>query len=182
MSNHFAAMGWALVHLLQYPQALARVVEGDDAFLHRCAQESIRLAQRSIMMRAALTTLEVDDGVCRYRVDPDVVLATMLPLTNTSAGPGLDRYDPDRWSGRRLRDETALPTKELVTTFGHGRHTCPAQRFSLSAITRAVRRLVDAYELEPQFTTVGPYPDQIGGVARAAAACPVTYRRRTTPP
>jgi cytochrome P450 len=178
MSNLFAAMGWALVHLLQSPEALARVMEGDDAFLHRCAQESIRLAQRSIMMRAALTTLEVDDGTCRYRVDPDVVLATMLPLTNTSAGPGLDRYDPDRWSGRRLRDETALPAKELVTTFGHGRHTCPAQRFSLSAITRTIRCLAAAYELEPRFTTVGPYPDQIGGVARAAAACPVVYSRR----
>jgi hypothetical protein len=31
---------------------------------------------------------------------------------------------------------------------------------------------------EASFTAVTPYPDQIGGVARAAEACPVTYRRR----
>jgi len=89
MSNLFAAMGWTIVHLLQHPAALARV--SDDAFLRCCALESIRLAQRSIMMRAALTTVDVDDGTRTYRVDPDVVIATMLPLTNASAAPGLDR-------------------------------------------------------------------------------------------
>jgi cytochrome P450 len=178
MSNLFAAIGWTLVHLLQHPPALARVAGGDDAFLHRCAQESIRLAQRSIMLRAVLTTIDVDDGTRTYRVQPGVVLATMLPLTNTSAAPGLDRYDPERWAGRRLRDEAALPAKELVATFGHGRHACPAQRFSLSAIARTVRQLVDAYELDAGFATAWPYPEQIGGVARAAERCPVTYRRR----
>ncbi|HLY36681.1 MAG TPA: cytochrome [Candidatus Binatia bacterium] len=176
MSNLFAAMGWTIVHLLQHPPALARV--GDDAFLRCCALESIRLAQRSIMMRAALTTVDVDDGTRTYRVDPDVVIATMLPLTNTSAAPGLERYDPERWVGRRLRDEAALPARELVATFGHGRHVCPAQRFSLSAIARTVRCLVDAYDLEARFGVVRPYPDQIGGVARAADPCPVAYRRR----
>jgi len=178
MSNLFAAIGWTIVHLLQHPPAFARVAGGDDGFLHACALESIRLAQRSIMMRAALTTVEVDDGTRIYRVDPDVVIATMLPLTNTSAAAGLDRYEPERWAGRHLRDEAALPTKELVVTFGHGRHACPAQRFSLSAIARTVRRLVAAYELEARFDAVRPYPDQIGGVARAAEPCPVTYRRR----
>jgi len=181
MSNLFAAMGWTLVHLLQHPSALARVAAGDDAFLQRCAEESIRLAQRSIMMRAALTPVAVDDGARTYRVQPGVVIATMLPLTNTSAAPGLERWDPARWSGRRLADEAALPAKELVATFGHGRHACPAQRFSLTAIARAVRRLVDGFVLEPRFTTVLPYPDQLGGVARAAAPCPVAYRRRVDP-
>jgi len=178
MSNLFAAMGWTIVHLLQHPPALARVAGRDDAFLQRCAQESIRLAQRSIMMRTALVTVDVDDGTRTYRVDPDIVIATMLPLTNSSAAPGLDRYQPERWNGRRLDDEAALPAKELVTTFGHGRHTCPAQRFSLSAIARTVRGLVEAYALEPSFTAATPYPDQIGGVARAAESCPVLYRRR----
>jgi len=176
MSNLFAAMGWTIVHLLQHPAALARV--SDDAFLRCCALESIRLAQRSIMMRAALTTVDVDDGTRTYRVDPDVVIATMLPLTNASAAPGLDRYDPERWVGRRLRDEAVLPARELVATFGHGRHACPAQRFSLSAIARTTRCLVDAYELDARFGAVRPYPDQIGGVARAGAPCVVAYRRR----
>jgi cytochrome P450 len=104
----------------------------------------------------------------------------MLALTNTTSAPGLGSYDPDRWEGRRLRDEAALPARELVTTFGHGPHRCPATRFSLSAITRTVRRLVDAYDLDAQFTNVRALPDQIGGVARAADPCPITYRRRTS--
>ena len=102
----------------------------------------------------------------------------MLALTNTSAAPGLDRYDPDRWEGRRLRDEGSLPTRESVTTFGHGSHRCPAQRFSLSAITRTVRRLTTNYELDAQFTAVRPITEQIGGVARAADPCPIAYRAR----
>ena len=178
MSNLFAAMGWTIVHLLQHPPALARVAAGDDVFLQHCAMESVRLGQRSIMMRAALTTVELDDGMRTYRVGPDVVIATMLPLTNPTAAAGLDRYDPERWAGRRLRNEADLPAKELVATFGHGRHACPAQRFSLSAIARTVRRLVDAFELEARFTAARPYPDQIGGVARAAEPCRVAYRRR----
>jgi len=178
MSNLFAAMGWTLADVLLRPDVLARVRGGDDAFVQRCAQESIRLAQRSIMMRATLTTVAVDDGARTYRCDPDVVLATMLPLTNASAAPGLERWDPERWIRRKLRDEAALPAKELVATFGHGHHACPAQRFSLSAIVRSVRRLVDAYDLEPCFTTVCPHAEQIGGVSRSADPCPVAYRRR----
>lgn len=76
------------------------------------------------------------------------------------------------------RDAVGLPARELVSTFGHGHHSCPAQRFSISAIRIAVRRLVDAYDFTPQFTTVEPRPRQIGGVARAARPCVVTYRRR----
>jgi cytochrome P450 len=90
----------------------------------------------------------------------------------------LEGVDPDRWAGRRLRADDELPARELVTTFGHGPHRCPAQRFSLSAIGRAVRRLFAAYELEPGFDSVHPLPRQIGGVARAADPCPVAYRRR----
>ncbi len=141
-------------------------------------QESIRLGQRSIMMRTVLEPCEVRNGATTYRLEPGLVLATMVPLTNTTAAPGLDGFDPDRWVGRRLRDEAALPARELVTTFGHGPHRCPAQRFSLSAIGRAVRRLVDAYELTPEFDAVHPMPLQIGGVARAAEPCPVAYRAR----
>ena len=101
----------------------------------------------------------------------------MLSVNNTCAAQGLERFDPDHYEGRRLADHVELPARELVSTFGHGRHSCPAQRFSISAIRIAVRRLVDAYDLEPRFTTVEPRPQQIGGVARAARPCVVAYRR-----
>lgn len=81
-------------------------------------------------------------------------------------------------AGSRLGEHPGLAAPELVTTFGHGPHTCPAQPFSLSAITRTVDRLAAAYDLVPAFGGATPLPAQIGGVARAAEACPLRYRRR----
>ncbi len=178
MSNLFAALGWMLVDLLAHPEASARVRGGDRAFAERCALESTRLAQRSIMMRAVLVPVVVDDGDVTYEVDPGVVVATLLPLTNTSAAPGLDTFDPDRWNRRRLRDDTSLAAREMVTAFGHGAHTCPAQPFSLAAMVTAATTIVQTFELEPRFTTAIPPSGQIGGVARSANPCPVAYRRR----
>jgi cytochrome P450 len=178
MSNLFAALGWTLVHLLLHADVRARVEAGEDGLLERCALESTRLAQRSIMLRAVLRPTIVDDGTTTYRLEPGSVVATFLPLTNTSAGPGLDAYDPDRWQRRRLRDEDQLAARELVTTFGHGRHTCPAMPFSLAAMTRSVHRLLDHHDLRPRFESAEPLPGQIGGVARAAGPCVVAYRAR----
>ena len=178
MTNLFAALGWTLGLLLLHPDAKVRVEVGDSAFLERCELEAIRLGQRSIMMRSVLTPCSITAGNVEHPLDPGMIVATMVPLTNRTAAPGLDTYDPDRWDGRRLRDEATLPARELVTTFGHGSHRCPAQRFSLSAIGRAVSRLVTTFELEPAFTAIRPLPLQIGGVARPAHPCLVGYRRR----
>lgn len=178
MTNLFAALGWTLGLLLLHPEARERVEGGDTAFLERCELESIRLGQRSIMMRSVIAPCSITDGDETYTLDPGMILATMLPVTNLTAAPGFDAYDPDRWDGRRLRDEGALAGRELVTTFGHGSHRCPAQRFSLSAIGRAVSHLVTTFDLDPAFTTIRPLPLQIGGVARPADPCLVAYRRR----
>jgi cytochrome P450 len=182
MTNLFAAIGWTLCLALLDPAVRGRIGTADrDAergFLDRCALEAVRIGQRSIMLRSVLEPCELDDGATTYRVEPGVLLATMLPLTNTTALPGLDHFDPDRWHGRRLRDDDALEAKETVTTFGHGSHRCPAQRFSLSAIGRAVERLFATFELSPGFDSVRAVPSQIGGVARSAAPCPVAYTRR----
>jgi cytochrome P450 len=131
-------------------------------------------------LRAVLVPAEVHDEQHTYRVAPGTQIATLLPLTNTSAAPGLDSYDPDRWLRRRLRDEANLPARELVTTFGHGEHTCPAQPFSLAAMCRSAERLITTYDLEPVpgFTAVTPLAVQIGGVARSQHPCEVHYRAR----
>lgn len=177
-SNLYAALAWTLVNLLRRPALLARVRAGDDGLLEQCANESIRMAQRSITLRYVMSPLDFDDGARTYRLASGVMITTMLPVTNTSAAPGLERFDPGHYEGRRLSPRVGLPARELVSTFGHGRHACPAQRFSISAIRIAVRALVEAYELTPRFTDVQPRRRQIGGVARAAAPCPVAYRRR----
>lgn len=180
-SNLYAALAWTFANLLLHPHYLERVRSGDDILLEQCANESIRLAQRSITLRYVMSPLDFDDGTHTYRLDPGVMITTMLPLNNTGAAPGLERFDPAHYDGRKLADHVTLPARELVSTFGHGRHSCPAQRFSISAIRIAVRRLVDAYDFTPQFTSVEPRPRQIGGVARAARACVVAYRRRKFP-
>ncbi|MDQ1466810.1 MAG: hypothetical protein QOH10_1225 [Actinomycetota bacterium] len=184
MTNLFAALGWTLCLVLLDPNVRARVADSsggaDRGLLDRCALEAVRIGQRSIMLRSVLKPCDLDDGAATYRLEPGVLLATMLPLTNTTALPDLGRFDPDRWSGRRLRDDGALGAKELVTTFGHGSHRCPAQRFSLSAIGRAVEQLFATFDLRPGFESVRAIPSQIGGVARAADPCPVDYARKPT--
>jgi cytochrome P450 len=180
MSNLFAASGWMLGQLVLHSDVLARARAGEVGLLERCALESTRLGQRSVMLRAVLAPCEVRDEQHTYRVAPGAQIATLLPLTNTTAAPGLDTSDPDRWSRRRLRDDSSLPARELVTTFGHGEHTCPAQPFSLAAMCRSAERLIDTYELEPApgFTTITPLAVQIGGVARSQHPCEVRYRLR----
>jgi cytochrome P450 len=177
-SNLYAALAWTLINLLLRPDLMARVRAGDDALLDQCANESIRMAQRSITLRQVLTAIEVESGGTTYRLQPGVLLTTMLANHNTTVAPGLERFDPDHYRGRRLAPEVAVEPKEMVSTFGHGVHSCPAARFSISAIRISIRGLLDRYELEPLFTTASPRKRQVGGVARAARPCRVRYRSR----
>ncbi len=183
MSNLFAALGWTIVDLVLRPDVL-EPARADRGLLERCALESTRMAQRSIMLRHVLAAVEVDSGEEHgtLSIESGATIATLLPLTNTSAAPGLDRWDPDRWRGRRLGPHPGLDAPELVTAFGHGGHTCPAQPFSLAVITRTVTRLADAYVLAPAFAAATPLPTQVGGVARAAEPCPLHLLRRDAAP
>ncbi|MBJ7399297.1 cytochrome [Mycolicibacterium sp.] len=179
MSNLAAALGWVLIDLIAHPADCARVSEGDVALAEQCALESTRLAQRSIMPRYVLADLDFDVEDATFSVAPGITIATLLPLTNTSAGPGLEHWDPRRWNRHRLVEPSELASVQLVTAFGHGRHSCPAQPFSLSAMAMTATRLFGAYELTPRWDTApAALPGQIGGVARAAGPAPVSYRRR----
>ena len=176
LSNLYAALSWTLVNLLQRPDLLARVQAGDDELLEQCANESIRLAQRSITLRQVLRPVDVETSGGVVRAEPGTFLTTMLSVTNPTAAPSLAAFDPTHYSGRKLTVD--LPAKELVSTFGHRWHTCPASRFSITAIRVAVRHLLECYELTPQFGQVRVRKQQIGGVARAAGPVRVSYRRR----
>ena len=176
MSNLAAALGWALVDVIEHPTCSDRVVAGDADLTQRCALESIRLAQRSIMSRAVLSPVELDTGDVSYHVPAGWTIATLLPLLNTSAATGLEHWDPDRWTRHRLADEKSLPSPMLVTAFGHGRHSCPAQPFSLAAMTATMTYLLGRYQMTPGWTMhPQPIPAQIGGVARADGPCSLSY-------
>ena len=179
MSNLFAAIGWMLVDLLSRPDAAIQAAQGDRDWAKRCALESTRLAQRSIMSRYVLKPIALADTDCTYHVATGVTIATLLPMTNTSACPGLGGWDPDRWRHHRLV-RPVLATPELVTVFGHGKHTCPAQPFALSAMSATATKLLATYEWEPRWPLPPrPVAAQIGGVARSSDPCPATYRRRS---
>jgi cytochrome P450 len=179
MSNLFAALGWAIVDLLEHPEERARIIAMDSERAEQCVLESTRLAQRSIMSRFVLQPVQLPAGDTILEIEPGVTIATLLPLTNTTAGPGLNRWDPDHWRRLRLTGADALPAPELVTSFGHGRHTCPAQPFSLSAMIAIVTRLFCTYEVT-RLDQARPRPvaAQIGGVARSQDPCRVTYMSR----
>ena len=182
MSNLFAALGWAIVDLLEHPAEQDRIIGLDHERAEQCVLESTRLAQRSIMSRYVLQPVQLPTGDAEdtvLEVEPGVTIATLLPLTNTTAGPGLDHWDPDHWRRLRLADADELPAPELVTAFGHGRHTCPAQPFSLSAMIAIVTRLFTTFDVRRVDSgRPRPEPAQIGGVARSQDPCRVTYRSR----
>lgn len=179
MSNLMAALGWALVDLIVHPDQLRLVSGGDRDLAASCALESTRLAQRSIMARAVLEPVAFDTGAGVVDVPKGWTIATLLPLLNTSAAAGLEEWNPSRWHRHRLADAHALPSPMLVTAFGHGRHSCPAQPFSLAAMAMAMTRLLGRYDMRPEWTKhPRPVPAQIGGVARATNPCPVAYTTR----
>ena len=178
MSNLYAALAWTLVNVVRRPDLVERIRAGDDDLLERCASESIRMAQRSITLRQVLRPVTVDDGVQTYSVGKGAFITTMLSVTNTTAAPTLASFDPAHYDKRKLVVE--LPARELVSTFGHRHHACPASRFSITAIRLATRRFLDHYDLVPRFTDAQPRPRQIGGVARAARPCVIEYTRRVT--
>jgi cytochrome P450 len=181
MSNLSAALGWVIADLLSRPTERERVASGDPSLSEQCALESIRLAQRSIMSRYVLGEVRFDAGDTVYTVPPGVTIATLLPLTNVEAD-GYEQWCPSRWNRYRLSDPSDLASPALVTAFGHGKHSCPAQPFSLAACTAAMTQLFAEYEISPAWATAPqPVAAQIGGVARAAQDCPVDYRRKITP-
>ena len=179
MSNLFAALGWHLVDLMEHTDEAEQVRLGDVGLAETCALESTRMAQRSIMARftVAPVTLDLEQGP--LEIPSGMTVATLLPLTNRSAAPGLDHWDPARWKRRRLRTPNDLPAAELVTVFGHGGHSCPARPISLAAMTLTSRSLLSQFRWEPSWSEhPDPVRAQIGGVARSAAPCRARYWRR----
>ena len=177
MTNLFAALGWTLAQLALHPAVLARVVAGEAQLLERCALESTRIGQCSVMLRTVMQEVEIDDGHTRYTLEPGVTVATMLALTNTTAAPGprcvrtrsLGRPPPARRarppgarSGHDLRLRTAPLPRAAVLAFGDHAHGRPARR--LLRPDPAVRRCPrDAGADRRGGARRRPVPDRIRG-------------------
>jgi cytochrome P450 len=200
LANLYASLAWTLVNLLLHPQHRAAVEAEADAvaarygrdrvlhdqraladmpLLESCAMESIRLSQRSITLRKVMRPCRVETDQGSFMLAPGVFVTTLLSVNNAAYGT-LDRFDPRHYDRGRLADHVEVPAKELVSTFGHGRHACVGERFATSAMKIAMIRLLTTFDLEPGFASASPPPAQMGAVARAAAPCPVRYRRKAT--
>lgn len=75
-----------------HPDLLERVRAGDDELLEQGANESIRMAQRSITLRQGVKPMTFTVADQAYDLAPGVLVATMLSNTNTTAGLDLDHY------------------------------------------------------------------------------------------
>lgn len=201
LSNLYAAVAWTIAEVLLRPElreavtaeaSAARLRHGEAYRLSLAAletltlldavfMESTRIAQRSLTLRKVLQTLDFDAGDAVYRVQPGVYIATMLSVTNTQT-PELARFDPSHYRGRELRPELLVHGRESVSTFGHGRHACPAQRFSRCMARIVVTRLLEHFELEPLFEAIEPAVRQMGGVSRPQSPTRLRYRRRRCEP
>jgi cytochrome P450 len=185
LSNLYAAIAWVIVRLLQHPQVMAQVKTEIDAvrmqygenfhtsiealnamvYLEQVTMESIRLAQRSLTLRKVVAPVEFDDGLQNYTVQPGVYIATMLSVTNTQTAE-LARFDPQHFQKNQLAGALAHAGKETISTFGHGKHACPAQKFSHHMCKIVVSKILTQFELTSRFDNPQPSTRQMGGVAR----------------
>jgi cytochrome P450 len=200
LSNLYAAIAWMSAEVLLRPQVRERLmveiaatcaIHGPEfrrsadalnsmVYAAEVLMESVRVAQRSLTLRKVLRAVDFDAGDRVYTVQPGVYIATMLSVTNTQT-PELARFDPAHYQGRELRPEL-VNGRETVSTFGHGRHACPAQRFSLHMARIVVSRLLERFELAACFDAIAPSRKQMGGVSRPESAARVAYRLQDPAP
>lgn len=197
LSNLYAAIGWVVLRLAQFPPLRAKAdAEIDEqraqfggsmstslealnamTFIEQLMMESVRMAQRSITLRRVLTPVQFDDGHHVYTVPPGVYITTMLSVTNTQTDE-LKRFDPDHYVRNALPQRLTPLGKETVSTFGHGIHACPAQRFSHHMCKIVVAAILERFTLESRFSDPEPSSRQLGGVARPQSPAHIQFRRK----
>ena len=197
LSNLYAAIAWCTVHVVSNDEvaqavltdiAVAREKYGEDFllqldainemdYIEQLLMESVRVAQRSITLRKVMQEVTLNDGQREYTVAPGAYITTLLSVTNFQP-PGLEGFDPNHYTKNKLTADLGGFAKESVTTFGHGSHSCPAQRLSHIVTKVVLCKLLINFDLDAQFTHAEPSRVQLGGVARSEQPCVVNYRRR----
>ncbi len=197
LSNLYAAIAWVLVNALRYPTVMSglqqeieetRSHHGDDflfdlkalesmRYFEQVLMESVRMAQRSITLRKVLAPVSLNDGNTTYELHPGCYVTTMLSVTNTE-GEALAQFDPDHYQGNKLRAELVPDGEHSVSTFGHGKHACPAQKFSHVMCKIVVTQLLERFDWTPFFDDAQPAAKQMGGVSRPENVTRAAFRSR----
>lgn len=197
LSNLYAAIAWVLINAARYPQYAAQMRAelettqkdyGADfytqqkaldsmTFFEQMLMESTRMAQRSLTLRKVMKVIDFDCGDQVYTLQPGVYIATMLSVGNTRH-PALQAFDPNHYEGRRLKAEYIAEGKETVSTFGHGRHACPAQKFSHNMCKVVLSGLLERFDFSEPTGDLEPSRQQMGGVSRTAGGTRLTFSLR----
>ena len=200
LSNLYAALAWSLINLVQHADTRQRLEAeivatrarfGDNfhasqealdsmRFCEQLLMESVRLAQRSITLRKVMREIPFDCGDTVYTIQPGVYITTMLSVINTQT-PELARFDPDHYQGRKIDPKLIAHGKETISTFGHGKHACPAQKFSHNMCKVLLSLLLQQFEFSTPAVTIEPSSSQMGGVARSAVDVVLQYSRKRRP-
>ena len=198
LSNLYAAIAWVLVRVLQDDSIKQRMLAefqqaeqrfGADwrhsldaldslTFMEQMLMESVRLAQRSITLRKVLSPCEIHTENGTFTANPGVYITTLLSVGNTRSEE-LERFDPDHYRGNRLKPELIAEGPEQVSTFGPGRHACPAQRFSHMMCKAVLAAIFERFEPGLISAEVAPSSRQMGGVARSALPARVRMKARS---
>jgi sterol 14-demethylase len=187
--NTAGHLEWALVLLLQHPEALERAVAEVDGllgpkgrpnydevrelrWLEACVKEAERLRPVThTLLRLAAKDFTAGD----YRVPAGwlvvagIVLSQRLPALFRDP----ERYDPARFGPDRNEDQPYH-----IVGFGGAGHRCWAQAFVNNELKVILGMLLRRYELALVDPSAPAKVNDIG-VLRPAAPCLVRYRRRS---
>jgi len=198
-TNLSSAAGWTLINVLLHENYKEQIIKSNTELKEKYGEkylqsdcltememfekviyETIRLAQQSITLRLAQQPVTFTKGNLSYEVPKGYYIATILMVNNCSPEAVVNypptEFHPERYKKNRL--EGCPAGKEfLVSTFGHGKHACPGERFSLNAIKVIITIMLERLNLKPAFSTVKIPETQLGAVARADRLCFVNYTK-----
>lgn len=186
--------GWALIHLLQHPDYLRRVLEEVETVVNGreepitpealdrlermewALKESERLRPMTTMLWRAT---EVPYDVGDYHVPKGWITIISPALTHRlpSVFPNPETYEPDRFGPERAEDRR---TPYALAGFGGGHHHCPGMRFAYNLMKTIFGLLLQRYTLE--LVNPDPQPDFSTTITRPQAPCRLRYRARSGAP
>ncbi len=185
---------WALIHLLQHPTYLERVLGEMGSVLGPQAletlspetlahlqhtewaiKESERLRPMTTMLwRKAVEPFDIQG----YHIPKGWVTIICPAVTHRLAEifPDPSVYDPERFGPGRAEDRQ---TPFALSGFGGGRHKCPGVTFAYHFMKVIFALLLERYTLT--LVNPDPQPDYSSAIARPESPCLVRYRERVRP-
>ena len=154
-------LGWAVERLRRHPEVLRRLVAEADEGGKELREATIREVQRTRPVIPGTGRLVMRPFTLGgYRLPPGTLIALVAPFLHNDPEtyPHPERFDPDRFLGKRPDPNTWIP-------FGGGVRRCPGAAFAHMEMDIVLRTLLRNFELVP--TTKAPERMFFRGIAWA---------------